>query len=115
MRYLTPALAAALALAAPAAHAFTFDNQSAAGNYSTTPNNFGATLNNYGSTLSTPGQTRSNFGDALSSTPSTNNAGTGSQMGGFSFHVGPQSNGSTNLRPPAWSNNPLYFERGPSQ
>jgi hypothetical protein len=36
-------------------------------------------------------------------------------MGGFSFHVGPQSNGSTNLRPPAWSNNPLYFERGPSQ
>jgi hypothetical protein len=34
-------------------------------------------------------------------------------MGGFSFHVGPQSSfGAANMRPPAWSTNPLFLDRG---
>jgi hypothetical protein len=107
MRFFTglPVLAAlALALAAPA-HAFTIENQGTTNTY--TVNNYGA--NNYGSTLETPGQPRGNFGDALS-TPSTSNTGT--TMGGFSFHVGPQSGfGASNLRPPAWSTTPLFLER----
>jgi hypothetical protein len=110
MRYLAglPVLAA-LALAAPGARAFTFENQGATSNY--TVNNFG-TLNNSGSTLTAPGQTRS-VGDALASTPGASTSGTGSQMGGFSFHVGPQSSfGATNMRPPAWSTDPLFLERG---
>jgi hypothetical protein len=110
MRYLAglPVLAA-LALAAPGAHAFTVENQGATSNY--TVNNFG-TLNNFGSTLTAPGQTRS-VGNALSSTPDASTSGTGSQMGGFSFRVGPQSSfGATNLRPPAWSTNPLFLDRG---
>jgi len=99
---------AALALAAPGAHAFTFENQGATSNY--TVNNFG-TLNNFGSTLTAPGQTRS-VGDALSSTPGAGTSDTGSQMGGFSFHVGPRSSfGATNLRPPAWSTDPLFLDR----
>jgi hypothetical protein len=120
MRYLASlhlaslAVLAALALAAPGAHAFTIENQGATSNYSV--NNFG-TLNNFGSTLTTPGQTRS-VGDALSSTPGASTpgastSGTGSQMGGFSFHVGPQSSfGAANMRPPAWSTNPLFLDRG---
>lgn len=110
MRYLAGLpVVAALALAAPGAHAFTFENQGATSNY--TVNNFG-TLNNYGSTLSTPGPTRS-VGSALSSTPDASTSGTGSQMGGFSFHVGPQSSfGAANMRPPAWSTNPLFLDKG---
>jgi hypothetical protein len=103
---------AVLALATTGAQAFTIENQNTTNNATNyTVNNFGAT--NYGSTLATPGQPRSNFGDAFSSGSSTANSTTGSQMGGFSFHVGPQSSfGASNMRPPAWSTNPLYLDRG---
>jgi hypothetical protein len=106
---------AALVLAAPSAQAFTFGDQGATSNY--TPNNFSSTLNSYGSTLTAPGQPARSFSDALATTPGTSSAGTGSQMGGFSFHVGPQSNsfGAMKLTPPAWSYNPLYLDRGGAQ
>jgi hypothetical protein len=109
MNYLArlPVFAAALMLAAPGAHAFTFGNGGTTGS----GGNGGAT-SSYGSTLTTPGS------GALA-TPEVRNfdsGSAGSLDGGtgfpsFRFGAGP-SGSSQRLAPPAWVGDPLYFERG---
>jgi hypothetical protein len=109
MRYLTPVLATALMLVAPSAHAFTFGNgsQGSTGSYGGSLTSPGSSLTSPGSipggALATPEDQAKNFG-----------SGTGTQDGGPSFRFG-GSNSNQRLAPPAWSTNPLYFERGSSQ
>jgi hypothetical protein len=107
-----PVFAAALLLAAPGAHAFTFGNGGTTGG---SGSNGGAT-SSYGSTLTTPGS------GALA-TPEVKNfdsGNAGSLDGGtsgpsfrFGAGAGPFGAGSNQrLAPPAWVGDPLYFERG---
>ena len=134
MRYLAGvSLVAALVLAAPGAHAFTMGDEVG----TTTPapkNGAGATNNsapkkdaktkdnsvpannpvptrNYGSTLTSPGPGWS-LGDAIATTPAATSSEPAGQKPGFSFHTGPQSGGVGSMRPPAWSMDPLYREKG---
>jgi hypothetical protein len=113
MRYLTPVFAAALMLVAPSAHAFTFGNgnQGSTGGYGGSLTSPGSSLTSPGAipggALATPEDQAKNFGN-----------GTGNQDGDLSFRFGSGPYGSSSsqrLAPPAWSNNPLYFERGSSQ
>ena len=110
VRYLAGlSLFSALILAAPVAQAFTMQNQD--GSSSSAPkSSAGSTQRNYGGTLTTPGVGYST-GDAGTSAPSASSSDAAGQKPGFSFHTGPASN-SSNLRPPAWSMDPLYRERG---
>jgi hypothetical protein len=111
MKYLArlPVFAAALMLATPGAHAFTFGNGGTTGG---SGGNGGAT-SSYGSTLTTPG------GGALA-TPEdqVKNFGNGNAgsldggTGGPSFRFGAGPFGAQRLAPPAWVGDPLYFERG---
>jgi hypothetical protein len=112
MRYLTPVFAAALMLVAPSAHAFTFGdgNQGSTGSYGGSLTSPGSSLTSPGGapggTLATPEDQAKNFGSG------------GSQDGGLSFRFGSGPFGSSSnqrLAPPAWSNNPLYLDRGSSE
>ncbi len=99
-------MAAALALAASSAHAFTVGDQAS------TP----AYRGSFGSTLTDPGDQVRNFGSTGRldlSTPNTN-ATSNAPTEGFSFRFGAGPMGSDSnrrLAPPAWSTDPLYFER----
>jgi hypothetical protein len=114
MRYLTPVFAAALMVAAPSAHAFTFGN----GNQGT-PGSSGGSLTSPGSSLTSPGGAPG--GTLATPEDQAKNFGTGatgSQDGGLSFRFGSGPFGSSanqNLAPPAWSTNPLFLDRGTSQ
>jgi len=99
-------LFAALVLVAPAAHAFTMNQD---GTSTPAAKSNGGTQRNYGGTLTTPGVGYST-GDSTAITPSAS-SDTNTPKPGFSFHTGPASN-SSNLRAPAWSTDPLYRERG---
>jgi hypothetical protein len=99
-------LAAALALAASSAHAFTIGDQSSTGTYTIQGGS------NFGGTLTDPGSQIRNYGALDLSTP--NGSTTTAPQEGFSFRFGAGPMGSdTNRRlaPPAWSTDPLYLER----
>jgi hypothetical protein len=114
MRYRTPVLAAVLMLVAPSAHAFTFGN----GNQGSTGSSYGGSLTSPGSSLASPGGAPGGTLATPEDQAKNFGSGTGSQDGGLSFRFGSGplgSNSSQRLAPPAWSNNPLYLERGSSQ
>ena len=97
-------LAAALTLAGSSAHAFTL-------NQGTTGTSGAPGGSNYGSTLTDPGSAIRNYSGPDLTTPKES---TTTQPEGFSFRFGAGPMGSdTNRRlaPPAWSTDPLYFER----
>ncbi len=90
-----PILAAALVLATPAAHAFTFGSQGTADG---------------DSALVDPDEQVKNFG----------NGATTNQQGGLGFHfgVGPANgSGQTNRSssPASWVGNPMFLDKGSSQ
>ncbi|HML11722.1 MAG TPA: hypothetical protein VK456_00365 [Xanthobacteraceae bacterium] len=98
-------VAAALALAASNAYAFTIGDQSTTGTLTTQGGS------NFGGTLTDPGSQIRTYQGLDLSTP---NGSTTTTQEGFSFRFGAGPMGSdTNRRlaPPAWSTDPLYLER----
>jgi hypothetical protein len=103
MRYLTPVFAAALILAAPSAHAFTFGNatQSSSGGagWTSTPGSSLTNPSGVPGSLATPEDQVKNFG-----------GGTDGQQGGLNLRFG-GANSNNRLSTPSWSNNPLYLDK----